>query len=120
MTLCNLPAPMYLLGYVPKQDRAFLIDKSYNVVSYKLLLSVLNYQTAVVRRDFNSANAILPSIPKSEHNAVARFLESQGFKEEALSVSTDLDHRFELAIDLKNLEVAKTVLYGEKDEADPS
>jgi len=48
---------------------------------------VLNYQTAVVRKDFDTANAILPSIPKGEHNAVAVFLEAQGFKEEALSVS---------------------------------
>jgi coatomer subunit beta' len=110
ITLCHLNAPMYLLGYVPKEDRVFLIDKAYNVVSYKLLLSVLNYQTAVVRRDFDTANSLLPSIPQSEHAAVARFLESQGFKEEALAVSTDMDHRFELAIDLKNLEAAKKVL----------
>ena len=110
MTMCHLSVPMYLLGYVPKEDRVFLIDKAYNVTSYKLLLSVLSYQTAVVRRDFVTANSILPSIPKSEHNAVARFLESQGFKEEALVVSTDPDHRFELAVDLKNLPVARKVL----------
>jgi len=110
MTLCHLERPMYLLGFAPKEDRVFLIDKAYNVVSYRLLLSVLNYQTAVVRQDFTTANAILPSIPKSEHAPVARFLESQGFKEEALQVSTDPDHRFELALDLKNLEIAHTVL----------
>lgn len=34
-----------------------------------------------------------------------RFLESQGFKEEALAVSTDLDHKFELAVDLRQMEV---------------
>ena len=77
MTLCHLNHPMYLLGFVPKEDRVFLIDKAYNVVSYKVLLSVLNYQTAVVRKDFVTANSILPSIPRSEHGAVARFLESQ-------------------------------------------
>ena len=65
MTLSHLNTPMYLLGFVPKEDRVFLIDKSYNVVSYKLLLSVLNYQTAVVRKDFVTANSILPSIPRS-------------------------------------------------------
>ena len=119
MTLCHLNSTVYLLGFVPKEDRVFLIDKAYNVLSYKLLLSVLNYQTAVVRRDFDTANAILPSIPKSEHNAVARFLESQGFKEEALGVSSDPDHRFELAIDLKNLSVAHQVLSSESsDEAE--
>lgn len=110
MTLCHLSAPMYLLGYVPKEDRVFLIDKSYNVVSYKLLLSVLSYQTAVVRKDFVTANSLLPTIPKSEYSPVARFLESQGFKEEALSVSTDPDHKFELAIDLRKMDIAHKVL----------
>jgi len=74
-----------------------------------VLLSVLNYQTAVVRKDFDTANAILPSIPRSEHASVARFLESQGFKEEALAVSTDPDHRFELAVDLRKMDVAHQV-----------
>jgi coatomer subunit beta' len=110
MTLAHLDHRMYLLGYVPKEDRAFLIDKSYNVVSYKLLLSVLNYQTAVVRKDFVTANALLPAIPKSEHLSVARFLESQGFKEEALAVTPDSDHKFELAVDLRRMDVAHRVL----------
>jgi coatomer subunit beta' len=113
MTLCHLNYPMYLLGFVPKEDRVFLIDKAYNVVSYKLLVSVLNYQTAVVRKDFEAANSILPSIPRSELNAVARFLESQGFKEEALNVTTDPDHKFELAIDLRKMDIAHSVLLEE-------
>ena len=33
------------------------------------------------------ANALLPSIPESELSNVARFLESQGYKEEAIVVS---------------------------------
>jgi coatomer subunit beta' len=117
MTLCHMDHPMYLLGFVPKEDRVFLIDKAYNVVSHKALLSVLNYQTAVVRKDFDTANAILPSIPRTEYAQVAKFLESQGFKEEALAVSPDLDHRFELALDLKKLAVAHSVLI-ESDKLD--
>jgi len=89
MTLCHLNTHLYLLGFVPKEDRVFLVDKSSNVVSYKLLLSVLSYQTAVVRQDFDTANALLATIPRSEYNAVARFLESQGFKAEALAVTQD-------------------------------
>mmetsp|Transcript_2894 Transcript_2894/g.5235 ORF Transcript_2894/g.5235 Transcript_2894/m.5235 type:complete len:990 (-) Transcript_2894:195-3164(-) len=116
MTLCHLDRHLYLLGFVPKEDRVFLIDKAYNVVSHKVLLSVLNYQTAVVRQDFETANALLPSIPQSEYSAVARFLESQGFKEEALAVSPDADHRFELAIDLKKLSIAHEVLEGDSEQ----
>jgi len=118
MTLSHLDHPMYLLGYFPKEDRVFLIDKAYNIVSNKLLLSVLNYQTAVVRKDFETANQILPGIPKSEHAAVARFLESQGFKEEALAVTNDPDHKFELAIDLRNMSIAHAVLQECKDDVD--
>ena len=110
MTLSHLDHRMYLLGFVPKEDRVYLIDKAYNVSSHKLLLSVLNYQTAVVRKDFNVANALLPTIPKTEYAAVAKFLESQGFKEEALAVTTDNEHRFELAIDLKHIDIALSIL----------
>ena len=85
-----------------------------------MLLSVLNYQTAVVRKDFDTANAILPSIPRSEHASVARFLESQGFKEEALAVSTDPDHRFELAVDLRKMDVAHQVPFFRRRRSPPS
>jgi coatomer subunit beta' len=32
------------------------------------------------------------------HNKVARFLEAQGFREEALEIATDPDYKFELAV----------------------
>ena len=38
---------------------------------------------------------------------MARFLESRGMIEEALEVATDPDYRFELAIQLGRLEIAK-------------
>lgn len=110
MTLAHLNQSLYLLGFVPKEDRVFLIDKTYNLYSYKLLLSVLSYQTAVVRKDFVTANSLLPLIPQSEYASVARFLESQGFKEEALAVTTDPDQKFELAVELKRIDIAHEVL----------
>ncbi|CBN76271.1 Vesicle coat complex COPI, beta sub-unit [Ectocarpus siliculosus] len=83
MTLCHLEHPMYMLGYLPKEDRVYLMDKQQNIYSYRVRQAMLQYQTAVVRKDFETANSILPSIPKGEYTAVARFLESQGFKDEA-------------------------------------
>ena len=106
ITLHHLDRPLYIIGYLPKDNRLYLVDRDYSIVSYKLLLSVLEYQTAVVRRDFEAAAAILPTIPAEEHNRIARFLEAQGFKEEALAVATDAEHRFELAVQLGKLEVA--------------
>jgi hypothetical protein len=43
---------------------------------------------------------VLPTIPADQRARVARFLEKQNFKEQALKVSNDPDHRFELALQL--------------------
>nr|CAG4643737.1 EOG090X01FO [Lepidurus arcticus] len=106
VTIAHLDRTMYLLGYIPKDNCLYLGDKELNVVSYSLLTSVLEYQTAVMRRDFDTADRILPTLPKEQRTRVAHFLEKQGFKKQALAVSTDPEHRFELALQLGELELA--------------
>jgi len=49
---------------------------------------------------------VLPTIPKDQRNRVAHFLEKQGFKPQALSVTCDPEHKFELALQLADLQVA--------------
>lgn len=105
VTVAHLDKPLHVLGYLPKENRVYLVDKSQAISSYKLQLSILRYQTAVVRGDFEDANAILAEIPEDQYNAIASFLEAQGFKEEALMVATDPDQKFELAIELQRLDV---------------
>jgi len=105
-----------ILGYLAKEDRVYLIDKTLNVVSYKIMLAMLQYQTAVMRGDFDAANELLESIPESEYTTVARFLESQGFKEEAMSVTTDPDHKFDLSIELNHVDEAHTLLLDTPEE----
>ncbi|KAG9343156.1 hypothetical protein JZ751_014129, partial [Albula glossodonta] len=92
VTIAHLDRTMYLLGYIPKDDRLYLGDKELNIVSYSLLVSVLEYQTAVMRRDFGMADKVLPTIPKEQRTRVAHFLEKQ--------------HRFELALQLGELKIA--------------
>lgn len=99
-----------VLGYLAKEDRVYLVDKSLNIVSYKVMLAVLQYQTAVMRGDFDSANELLSSIPESEYTTIARFLEAQGFKEEALEVTTDEDHKFDLALELGKIDIAHELM----------
>lgn len=106
VTVSHLDRPMYLLGYLSKENRLYLSDKELNVVSYSLLLSVLEYQTAVMRQDFETADKILPSIPKEQRIRVAHFLEKQGFKRQALTVSTDPEHKFDLALQLQDTQIA--------------
>lgn len=97
---------MYILGYIPADNKLYLSDKELHVVSFQLLLNVLEYQTAVMRRDFETADKVLPAVPKEQRTRVAHFLEKQGFKEQALAVSMDPDHKFELAIQLGKIDAA--------------
>uniref|UniRef100_A0A3Q3W2D8 Coatomer subunit beta' n=1 Tax=Mola mola TaxID=94237 RepID=A0A3Q3W2D8_MOLML len=106
VTITHLDRAMYLLGYIPKDDRIYLGDKELNIISYSLMLSVLEYQTAVMRRDFRVADRILPTIPKEQRMRVAYFLEKQGFKQQALAVTPDPEHKFDLALQLGEVNIA--------------
>jgi coatomer subunit beta' len=97
---------MYILKYLPRDGRIYLIDKDLNVVSYALSLAVVEYQTLVLRGDMESASDLLPTVPEDQKNRIARFLEGQGHKEMALDVATDAEHRFDLALGLGRMDVA--------------
>ena len=57
-----------------------------------------------MRKDFDTADRVLPQIPKEQRTRVAHFLEKQGFKPQALAVTTDPEHKFELALSLGQLD----------------
>jgi len=106
VTISHLDREMYLLGYIAKDNRLYLGDKEHIVVSYSVLLSVLQYQTHIMRKDFHIADQVLPSIPREHRTRVANFLEKQGFKPQALTVTTDPEHKFELSLQLGDLKTA--------------
>eukprot|EP00510_Aplanochytrium_minuta_P002282 CAMPEP_0184013508 /NCGR_PEP_ID=MMETSP0954-20121128/5059_1 /TAXON_ID=627963 /ORGANISM="Aplanochytrium sp, Strain PBS07" /LENGTH=994 /DNA_ID=CAMNT_0026293719 /DNA_START=171 /DNA_END=3152 /DNA_ORIENTATION=+ len=120
ITLCHLDRQMYLLGYVARENHVYLIDRNGTIVSYQLLEGILQYQTAVVRQDFDLANEILPSIPRDQYNDIARFLEAQGFKEVALQVADDPDLKFDLALQLENFQVALDIMKAQKPDSSGS
>ncbi|RVD90047.1 uncharacterized protein DFL_001030 [Arthrobotrys flagrans] len=105
-TIAHFDSSMYLLGYIPRDSRVYLADKDVKVISYSLSLNVVEYQTVVLRGDMEAAAQLLEEIPADQKNKIARFLEGQGYKELALEVATDPEHRFELALALNSLDVA--------------
>ena len=115
-TIHHLDKPMYLLGYLAQHSRVYLIDREFNVVSYKLLLSVVEFKTLVLAGDMESAESVLETIPMEYRNELAKFLDAQGLPEEAIKIATDPDLRFELALNLGNLELAQEV--AEKDSSE--
>lgn len=93
-TISHFETSMFILGYLSKIGRVYLSGKDLNVISYALSLAVVEYQTLVLRGEIDEAAAMLPSIPEDQKTKIARFLEGQGFVEQALEVSTDPEHRF--------------------------
>jgi coatomer subunit beta' len=105
-TIASFDEGKYLLGYLQRDSRVYLADKDVGVVSFRIPIALLEYETLVLRGDVEGAQNILPDVPPDQMNKVARFLDGQDYKELALEVATDPEHRFELALSLKNLSVA--------------
>jgi hypothetical protein len=57
--------------------RLYLIDRQFRVISYKLSESFIQYQSAISRRDFDSADQIFTDVPEELHNKLAEFLEAK-------------------------------------------
>lgn len=81
-----------------------------NLYAYTLSLSVVSYQTAIMDGNLELAAEILPSLPKDQLNRVARFLEGRDLKELALEVTTDPDHKFDLSLQLDDLDKALDIV----------
>ena len=77
-TISHIDPGFFLLGYVARDGRVYLADKDMNVISYALSLSVVEYQTHVLRGDMDAADGLLATIPTDERPKIARFLEGQG------------------------------------------
>ncbi|KAH9263519.1 hypothetical protein BASA83_013075 [Batrachochytrium salamandrivorans] len=75
-------------------------------MSYSLPLSLIEYQTAVIRNDMDHALMCFQLCLLTSTTGLLVFLEGRGLKEEALQVSTDTEHRFELSVQLGHLEIA--------------
>lgn len=63
-----------------------------------------------MRKDFAAAETYFVQLPETLHNRVARFLENQGYAAEALQISKDDEHRFELALQLGKLQMAADIV----------
>ena len=109
MKLGNADKKQYILGYDGKQNRLYLVDKSLNIYTHRLLLSVLNFQVCVLNGDLDSAQQLVKSIPQSFHSKLAKFLEQNGQREMAFHLTPDLDHKFELALLLNQVDEARNI-----------
>merc|ERR1719498_1652653 len=119
-TIAHLDRTQYLLGYMPDQSKLYFVDRELNIVPQTLHLSLVEYQSAIMRKVFDAATKFFETLPESRHNRVARFLENQGYPSEALQISKDDDHCFELATQLGKLEQAADFIRKISAQANPA
>jgi coatomer subunit beta' len=130
----------YIIGYKPDQgNKLFLIDKSFDVVSWYLNSEVLELQTLVMRGDLEhlATNTIIDeesgeeipdlssisieSLPeeysslisefsKTELNQMSRFFEKLGYLALSFSLSQDFDTKFQISLATNNLKQAYELL----------
>ncbi|PVU91568.1 hypothetical protein BB561_004341 [Smittium simulii] len=105
-TIAHFETFMKVLGYISRDNRVYLTDKNMTIVSYSLPLAVIEYQTAIIREEFDLASEMLSSIPLEQRPKLAKFLEAKGLKELAIEITTDLEQQFDLAIQLNRIDLA--------------
>lgn len=67
---------------------------------------MIEFKTLVMKDEVTAALALLPNIPEDQLNNAARFLEAKGHPDKALGIATDPHYKFDLAIQLGDLETA--------------
>ncbi|KAG2381958.1 hypothetical protein C9374_005750 [Naegleria lovaniensis] len=103
-------AKHFFLGYVAKHNRIYIMDKDRNILSFRLYIQVLQYESSILRGDLDQASLLLPQIPQEEYNRLAKFLDAQGYKELAMQVTRDDEHKFEIALQLNDLNKAYEII----------
>ena len=48
-----------------------MVDKNFNIYSYSLMLSVVNYQSAILNNDVDSAQQFFKDVPEAYYNKLA-------------------------------------------------
>lgn len=48
----------YLLGYYQPVNKIYLMDKAFRLISYTLPLSFVNYQMAILKKDYERADKV--------------------------------------------------------------
>ena len=81
-----------------------------SIFAYSLSLNIVEYQMAVLCSDVDIAGEILSTIPCEQLDKVAPFLKARDLKELAMQITTDPDHKFDLALALDDLDAALGVI----------
>ncbi|ODV81943.1 Coatomer, beta' subunit [Suhomyces tanzawaensis NRRL Y-17324] len=129
----------YIIGYKAQEGKLYLIDKSFNVISWFVNSEVLELQTLVMRGDLEQFASktiqdeeteeevpdlssisfenlseeyvsIFNGFSKTESNQLSRFFEKLGYLSLSYSLSQDFDSKFQISLSTNNLSQAYELL----------
>lgn len=109
-TIAFCGTSLSLVAYSESDQALVLIDRKYNVCFYNCSQHWLAYHLRALEENWVDADALFEKIPESYHNKLAKFLDAEGNKQKALSITKDNDHRLKLALELDDLKLAAKVL----------
>ncbi|KRW99243.1 WD40-repeat-containing domain [Pseudocohnilembus persalinus] len=96
----------FLIGYIPNQNRLYFTDKQGNVSSFELNSSLPNYLSLIQDNKIEKSRSILKNIPENQYDKIAKLLDSLDLKQEAFAIVQDQEHKFELALQLQDINSA--------------
>ncbi|MCP8719938.1 MAG: coatomer subunit beta' [Asgard group archaeon] len=145
INLGHFDRKFYIIGYKASDGKLYLIDKSFDVISWYVNAEVLELQTLVMRGDleqFATQNHVdeetgeetvdlssitlenvsdeysnlISSFSKTELNQLSRFFEKLGYLSLSFALSQDFDSKFQLSLSTGNLKQAYSLLSAQDKE----
>ena len=112
--ITTLSNRFFLLGYLESTNKIYLMNKNFQLISYSFPYSFIKYQLAIVEKDFEEAEKILPKIPETFIENVIKFLEKFELNELSYKITKNPNQKFSLAIKLKKLNEAYEIAQSSK------
>ncbi|KAI5956942.1 SEC27 [Candida jiufengensis] len=145
INLGHFDRKVYIIGYNAKDGKLYLIDKSFDVISWYINSEVLELQTLVMRGDLEQFathnildeetgeetpdlatvsienlseeyNNLISNYSKTELNQLSRFFEKLGYLSLSYSLSQDFDSKFQISLSTGNLKQAYELLSTQQSE----
>ncbi len=104
--ITTLSSNYYILGYLEATSKIYLMNKSFQLISYSLPYSFIMYQIAILSKKYDKADNFFSKIPESFHERVILFLQKFNHNDLSYKITKNPNQKFSLALKLKLLDDA--------------
>ena len=102
--ITSLKIPSDIIGYLPRENLIVLADQQRNIIGSTLSSSLLQFEASVAEGD-DPDPSLVPDLLRTR---TAKFLKQIGKLELALTVAVEPSMKFDIAIEVGDLDIAKS------------